>query len=63
MQAPHDPRQGSRRPLHDFGSVYRDHAQSVLVFLARRTYDPELAMDLTAETFAQVSQRRFRGAS
>ncbi len=54
-----------RRPLADFGAVYADHARSVLVFLARRTYDPELAMDLTAETFAQAlsSQARFRGTT
>lgn len=52
-----------RRPLADFSAVYRDHSRAVLIFLTRRTYDPELAMDLTAETFAQAlsSQRRFRG--
>lgn len=56
-------RRRSRRMVEDFAAVYRDHGESVLVFLVRRTYDPELAMDLTAETFAQAlsSQRRFRG--
>lgn len=58
-------RRRSRRMVEDFAAVYRDHGESVLVFLVRRTYDPELAMDLTAETFAQAlsSQRRFRGTT
>jgi RNA polymerase sigma factor (sigma-70 family) len=35
------------------------------VFFTRRTYDPEAALDLTAETFAQAfaARRRFRGHS
>lgn len=51
--------------MADFAAVYREHSKDVLVYLARRTYDPELAMDLTAETFAQAlrSQRRFRGST
>jgi RNA polymerase sigma-70 factor (ECF subfamily) len=48
-----------------FGVVYREHSQAVLVFLTRRTFDPEVALDLTAETFAQAfaKRRRFRGNS
>lgn len=48
-----------------FSAAYRAHARSVLVFLARRTYDPEVALDLTAETFAQAfeGRRRFRGST
>jgi RNA polymerase sigma factor (sigma-70 family) len=37
-----------------FVAVYEREAESVLVFLARRTLDPEIALDLTAETFAQA---------
>ena len=46
-----------------FDAAYRAHARSILIFLARRTYDPEIALDLTAETFAQAfeSRLRFRG--
>ena len=48
-----------------FSVAYALHARSILVFLARRTCDPETALDLTAETFAQAfeSRRRFRGSS
>jgi RNA polymerase sigma factor (sigma-70 family) len=35
-----------------FGAVYAREAETVLMFLARRTLDPALAADLTAETFA-----------
>jgi RNA polymerase sigma factor (sigma-70 family) len=52
-------------PLHadDISRLYRDHARSLLVFLARRVYDPEVAMDLLAETFASafVVREQFRG--
>lgn len=45
-----------------FVAFYRRHAQDVLGFLQRRTQDPELAADLTAEVFATVlvQARRFR---
>jgi len=48
-----------------FAAVYRAHARTVLVHLTRRTFDPEAALELTAETFAQAfaSRRRFRGDS
>lgn len=49
-----------------FGAFYRRHAEGVLRFFARRTFDPEAAAELTAETFAAAlgSRRRFlpRGA-
>ena len=35
-----------------FGALYDRHVRSVLSFLLRRTGDPEVAADLTAETFA-----------
>jgi RNA polymerase sigma factor (sigma-70 family) len=48
-----------------FSSLYRDTAQDVLVFFARRTYDAEAAADLMAETFAgaYLGRRRFRGST
>ena len=48
-----------------FSAFYRAHAQALLVFFTRRTYDVESALDLTAETFAQAfaARRRFRGES
>lgn len=38
-------------------------SEPVLVYLTRRTYDPEVALELTAETFARAfaDRRRFRG--
>ena len=48
-----------------FAAVYRTHARSILILLARRTYDPEAALDLTAEKFARAfeARRRFRGST
>ena len=45
-----------------FEQFYRRHFESVLAFFARRTRDPELAADLTAETFAAalLARRRYR---
>jgi RNA polymerase sigma-70 factor (ECF subfamily) len=45
-----------------FAGFYDRHATDLLRFFARRTFDPELAADLTAETFAQAfaSRGRFR---
>jgi RNA polymerase sigma factor (sigma-70 family) len=37
-----------------FVPFYRGQAEAVLMFLTRRTLDPEVAVDLTAETFAQA---------
>jgi RNA polymerase sigma-70 factor (ECF subfamily) len=47
----------------DISSLYRQHAQSVLAYFARRTFDPEIAVDLMAETFASAFEDRlsFRG--
>src|SRR5215218_1763879 len=49
----------------DLHALFRDHRGSLLAYLARRTADPELALELLAETFAQAvaSKRRFRGQS
>jgi RNA polymerase sigma-70 factor, ECF subfamily len=45
-----------------FSAFYRRHVDDVLGFLARRSGDPELAADLTAEVFATVllKARRYR---
>jgi RNA polymerase sigma factor (sigma-70 family) len=46
-----------------FAGVYEALARDVLVFFARRTFDVEVARDLTAETFAEAFEhrRRYRG--
>lgn len=48
-----------------FASFYDQHDTRLLGYFARRVYDADVAMDLTAETFAQayVARRRFSGAS
>ncbi|MDQ8043502.1 MAG: RNA polymerase sigma factor [Solirubrobacteraceae bacterium] len=52
-------------PAHqlDITALYERHRDDLLVFLARRTADPEVALDLWSETFAQaiLSKRRYRG--
>jgi RNA polymerase sigma-70 factor (ECF subfamily) len=53
------------RDADAFAALYDREAQTVLVFIARRSLDPELALDLTAETFAQAfrGRRSFRGTT
>jgi RNA polymerase sigma-70 factor (ECF subfamily) len=48
----------------DVADLYDAMAQPVLVFFARRVFDGEAALDLTAETFARAleSRRKFRGS-
>jgi RNA polymerase sigma factor (sigma-70 family) len=48
-----------------FVALYRREADLVLRFCARRVLDPETAVDLCAETFAQAfrSRRGFRGGT
>lgn len=45
-----------------FGAVYERHAEEFLGYFARRTFDPEAAAELVAETFAEAfaSRSRFR---
>jgi RNA polymerase sigma factor (sigma-70 family) len=55
-------------PLTDgrgFVALYERESEAVLVFCARRVLDPETALDLTAETFAQAfrARRAFRGST
>ena len=48
----------------DFGLFYDRYIDMLLGYFARRVHDPEIAADLTAETFAAAlaSRRRFRRA-
>jgi RNA polymerase sigma factor (sigma-70 family) len=48
-----------------FEEFYARHVEGLLAFLAKRTRDPELAADLTAETFAAAlaSRARYRPAA
>ena len=49
----------------DIDALYGRHQAALLRWFARRTADPQVALDLWAETFAQAvrSARRFRGAT
>ena len=46
--------------LEDFGRFYDRYIRSLLAFFQRRTRDPEVAADLTAETFAAAMIARER---
>jgi RNA polymerase sigma factor (sigma-70 family) len=48
----------------DFADLYDRHARTLVLFFQRRTYDPEAAVDLMAETFAAAFRDRgsFRGS-
>jgi RNA polymerase sigma-70 factor (ECF subfamily) len=48
-----------------FDQFYVEHAKRMLVFFTRRTLDAEVALDLTAETFAQAfaGRKGFRGTT
>ena len=47
----------------EIAALYDSHAEAILAFLVRRTWDPEVAVDILAETFAVAleGRRRFRG--
>jgi RNA polymerase sigma factor (sigma-70 family) len=49
----------------EFAAFYSAHSRRLLAFFARRTFDVEIARDLTAETFAEAfaHRRRFRGST
>jgi len=55
----------SRASPDAFGDFYEQMSPQVLCFFATRTGDPQRAVDLTAETFANAfaHRREFRGAS
>src|SRR3954462_2510478 len=48
--------------LEDFGRFYDRYVRTLLGYFQRRTGNPEVAADLTAETFASaiVAKRRFK---
>jgi RNA polymerase sigma factor (sigma-70 family) len=52
-------------PLADFTRFYSRHAEALVVFFARRVWDPDLAFELAAETFARAfaGRGRFRGTT
>lgn len=45
---------------HDITRLYDRHADTMLGFFARRTFDPDTAVDLVAETFARAFVERGR---
>jgi RNA polymerase sigma-70 factor (ECF subfamily) len=49
----------------DFSALYAEQAEPILVYLAKRCLDPEVAVDLMAETFAQAfaNRRGYRGTT
>ena len=60
MPATPDPTPRSTTLPADFAAFYAEHAERLLVFFARRTFDVEIARDLTAETFAEALRTRSR---
>ena len=57
-------RRSAREP-EAFARFYDVHAEALLTYLARRVYDADAAVDLTAEVFAQayLARGRFRGST
>lgn len=57
-------RRSTREP-EAFARFYDDHAEALLAYLAKRVFDADAALDLTAETFAQayLARQRFRGST
>jgi RNA polymerase sigma factor (sigma-70 family) len=49
----------------EIDTLYARHREDLLMFLARRTADPQIALDLWAETFAQAvaGGHRYRGST
>ena len=47
----------------EVAELYDRHAEAILAFLVRRTWNPEVAVDILAETFAVAleGRHRFRG--
>jgi RNA polymerase sigma-70 factor (ECF subfamily) len=52
-----------RLDANDFAELYDRHAAELLGFFVRRTYDPEVGVDLVADTFAAAfrDRRHYRG--
>jgi RNA polymerase sigma-70 factor (ECF subfamily) len=49
----------------DIARLYGTHARPLVAYFARRTFDPQAATELMAETFAEAvaDRRKFRGTS
>ncbi len=49
--------------VDELAELYDRYAEAILAFLVRRTWDPEVAVDILAETFAVAleGRHRFRG--
>ena len=49
--------------VDEVAELYDRHAEAILAFVVRRTWDPEVAVDILGETFAVAveSRQRFRG--
>ena len=49
----------------DIEALYARHSDELMLFLVRRTADPEIARDLWGETFAQalLARSRYRGST
>ena len=61
MSAPTDEELLASHDTADFGVFYDRHVRNMLGYFQRRTHDPQVAADLTAETFASaiVAQERY----
>lgn len=59
------PAQPPALPRDDFVAFYRAYSQRILRFFVRRTYEAQVALDLTSETFAAayIARAKFRGGS
>jgi RNA polymerase sigma factor (sigma-70 family) len=57
--------QGRAARTLDVDALYAQHHDGLLLYLARRTADAEVALDIWSETFAQAvaGQKRFRGTT
>jgi RNA polymerase sigma factor (sigma-70 family) len=57
-------RRSAREP-EAFAQFYQEHVEGLLAYLSRRVYDSDVALDLTAESFAQayMGRGRFRGST
>lgn len=55
----------SQRDPSAFADFYRARYEMVVAYFARRVFEPDVALDLTAETFAAayLSRTRFRGST
>lgn len=53
----------STNPQSFVGGLYDRHSTELIAFFARRTFDPQVAFDLTAETFAIAIEQQHKCAA